>query len=314
MSRLFLFGFLSLWQGVLCFLPSIQKHQASPIYPTDTGRDEIWKARMFFAEEPPSKNQKKSCQSTPQTESSESADSSSAIELVISDSEGFLNAAGSFLVDSFWLGSDHHKLGENIKISDDVRMRLVVEQCADLQEKYGKRMGKRLARACVVGALDEETKELIGIATLKETLLVKNDILEPEKAEVIAKNSVAILGPKQRRQYKDASIITITTELLSPCTKAVCVLSNLAVSRKARRRGVGQRLCEEVEALANDWGYKEVHLLVESNNAVARSLYEQKLGYRKVELNKDAPALRVDIEKGNFLEKTADTLILTKQL
>ena len=94
------------------------------------------------------------------------------VQLVISDSEGFLNAAGSFLVDSFWLGSDHHMLKEDVEMSSDARMNLIIEQAADLQEKYGERMGKRLAKSCVVGALDEETKELIGVATLKETLMI----------------------------------------------------------------------------------------------------------------------------------------------
>merc|ERR1712194_432439 len=130
--------------------------------------------------------------------------------------------------------------------------------------------GRRLANACVIGALDEETKELIGLATLKETLMINNDVVESEKAEVIAKNAVAALGPKQRREYKNAPISKIAEELLSPDTKAVCVLSNLAVGKKARRKGVARAICDEIEALADDWGFGEVHLLVESE--VARTL------------------------------------------
>jgi len=241
-------------------------------------------------------------------------DNPPAVQLVISDSDGFLNAAGSFLVDSFWLGSNHHMLKEDVEMTADARMNLIIEQAADLQEKYGERMGRRLTNACVIGALDEETKELIGLATLKETLMINNDVVDGEKSEEIAKSAVAALGPKQRREYKSASITKIADELLSPDTKAVCVLSNLAVGKKARRRGVARALCDEVEALTDDWGFGEVHLLVESENTAARTLYEKKLGYKLLSTNVAAPALRVDFETGAFVEVKHDTLVMAKQL
>ena len=273
---------------------------------------------MFFAEEVPSPTSSESKQqestATKSTSDDEADFTPPSVELIMSDSEGFLNAAGAFLVDSFWLSSDHHQLGDNVDISSDSRMNLVIEQCADLQEKYGERMGKRLAKASVIAALDEETKEMIGLATLKETLLVNNNVVESEKAELIAKNAVASLGPKDRRQYKDAPISVIATELLSPDTKSVCVMSNLSVSRKARRRGVGRVLCEEIEALAEDWGFDEIHLLVEKENTAARTLYEQKLGYKELCINEAAPALRVDVETGAFQEVAADTLVMVKKL
>ncbi len=272
---------------------------------------------MFFAEEsapeeetaPPSVPSKKD-----DTDVVMVAEPPPAVQLVISDSEGFLNAAGSFLVDSFWLGSDHFMLEENVEMSPDARMNLIIEQASDLQEKYGERMGRRLANACVVGALDEETKELIGVATLKETLMINNDVVESEKAEAIAKNAVASLGPKQRREYKNAPIAKIAAELLSPDTKAVTVLSNLAVAKKARRKGVARALCDEIEALSDDWGFSEVHLLVESENKAARTLYENKLGYELVATNVAAPALRVDFETGSFVQIQQDTLVMAKQL
>jgi len=270
---------------------------------------------MFFAEETPEDE----AVSPPLSDNKSdidvmSKDTPPAVQLVISDSEGFLNAAGSFLVDSFWLGSDHHMLKEDVEMTPDARMNLIIEQAADLQEKYGERMGKRLANACVVGALDEETKELIGLATLKEVLMINNIVVESEKSEEIAKSAVAALGPKQRREYKSASITKIAKELLSPDTKAVCVLSNLAVGKKARRKGVARALCDEVEALADDWRFSEIHLLVESENTAARTLYEKKLGYKLVSTSVAAPALRVDFETGGFVELQLDTLVMAKQL
>jgi ribosomal protein S18 acetylase RimI-like enzyme len=272
---------------------------------------------MFFAEEaksePPVPATPAAAAGASVVETSGTPPSSAAsVQLIVSDNAGFLNVAGAFLVNSFWLGSDHHQLDGTIELAEDARLNLVIEQCADLQEKYGERMGKRLANACVLGALDQETKELVGLATLKETLLMNNELVESEKAEMIAKTAVASLGPKQRRQYKDAPLATIAAELLSPDTKAVCVLSNLCVSKKARRRGIAQTMCGEVEAISTDWGYSDVHLLVEYDNASARTLYEGKLGYKEVAIQKEAPALRVDMQSGQFVATVADTLILAK--
>jgi hypothetical protein len=64
--------------------------------------------------------------------------------------------------------------------------------------------------------------------------------------------------------------------------------------------------------MAGDWGYDEVHFLVESDNTATRTLYESKLGYSKIGMNEGAHALRVDIETGSFQEIKADTLVLAK--
>jgi ribosomal protein S18 acetylase RimI-like enzyme len=247
--------------------------------------------------------------------SSAAAPATAAVELVTSDQEGFLNMVGSFLIDAFWLNSEHHQLGSTaLDIKDSVRTSLMIEQASDLQDKYGEKMGKRVLEACVVAALDQETKEMVGVVTLKVTLLFKDNVLEGEQAEAALKNAVANLGPKQRRQYKDASAQVIATELLGPDTKAICVLSNLAVSPNARRRGIAKTLCDEAEAVAGDWGFTEMFLVVEEANAAARTLYETKLGYA-ISFKKEAEtALRVDLETGSFEETTADTLVLVKKI
>lgn len=309
---------LSVWVGLATMLLLTSKVYSfgTPKYTGVSRYDVTSRLGMFFAEEATPEDD---AVSPPLPDNKADTDvmleeTPPAVQLVISDSDGFLNAAGSFLVDSFWLGSDHHMLKENVEMTSDARMNLIIEQAADLQEKYGERMGRRLANACVVGALDEETKELIGLATLKETLMINNDVVESEKAEAIAKSAVASLGPKQRREYKSASIAKIALELLSPDTKAVCVLSNLAVGKKARRKGVARALCDEIEALADDWGFGEVHLLVESENTAARTLYEKRLGYELVSTNVAAPALRVDFETGAFIQVQEDTLVMAKQI
>ncbi len=58
-------------------------------------------------------------------------------------------------------------------------------------------------------------------------------------------------------------------------------LSNLAVSRDFRRRGVAQSLIGRCEQLTIEWGYTELHLHVMGDNERGRQLY-QKLGYEIV--------------------------------
>ena len=58
-------------------------------------------------------------------------------------------------------------------------------------------------------------------------------------------------------------------------------LSNLAVSKDFRRRGIAQKLIESCEQQTVEWGYTEIHLHVMGNNERGRNLY-QKLGYELV--------------------------------
>jgi ribosomal protein S18 acetylase RimI-like enzyme len=58
-------------------------------------------------------------------------------------------------------------------------------------------------------------------------------------------------------------------------------ISNLAVSRDFRRRGIAQELLRNCEQLTKSWGYTELHLHVMGNNERGRNLY-QKLGYEIV--------------------------------
>jgi len=54
------------------------------------------------------------------------------------------------------------------------------------------------------------------------------------------------------------------------------------VSPKHRRKGIGQRLLQEIEKTLKDKGVKIFYLEVRENNFVALSLYH-KFGYKKVE-------------------------------
>ncbi|WP_309735058.1 GNAT family N-acetyltransferase [Chamaesiphon sp. OTE_75_metabat_556] len=66
-----------------------------------------------------------------------------------------------------------------------------------------------------------------------------------------------------------------------PTPQRYVYISNLAVSRDFRRRGVASELITSCEELTKTWGYSKIHLHVMGNNERGRNLY-QKLGYEIV--------------------------------
>lgn len=72
-----------------------------------------------------------------------------------------------------------------------------------------------------------------------------------------------------------------TTHYRYPAPYRYVYISNLAVGRDFRRRGVAQQLLKDCEQLAQSWGYSELHLHVMGDNERGRNLYE-KLGYELV--------------------------------
>ena len=198
MGKSVAFFLCAVWAGVQpC--SSFTGIQTKNVYSPRAVMETSSRLHMFFAEEQASEEV-----SSPAEESSTVA---SPVTIVSSEAEGFLNMAGSFLVDAFWLNSAHHQLGENVAISDKARTNLVIEQCADLQDKYGATMGKRLLNCAVVGALDQDTKEMLGVVTVKISILEKDQVLESERAQALLKNAVASLGPKERRTVRSFSLL-----------------------------------------------------------------------------------------------------------
>jgi GNAT superfamily N-acetyltransferase len=86
--------------------------------------------------------------------------------------------------------------------------------------------------------------------------------------------------------------IPMNGSLKSPSeTIAAPLMSNLAVSRNYRRRGLAEQMVRAVEVrVRKEWGYQECFLYVEERNRAAVQLY-QKLGYRKVWRDADAATL-----------------------
>lgn len=89
--------------------------------------------------------------------------------------------------------------------------------------------------------------------------------------------------------------------------KKAPLMSNLAVSREYRRKGIGELLVKEAERIARfEWGAEDCYLYVERRNAAAIKLY-QKMGYRKIWIDKDAKTL---LPSSNGSLKNAPTQIV----
>jgi ribosomal protein S18 acetylase RimI-like enzyme len=87
-----------------------------------------------------------------------------------------------------------------------------------------------------------------------------------------------------REQYHVSGTVEVgvrTVERYRQHQHRYVYLSNLAVSRDFRRRGVAQELIRSCEQQTIDWGYTELHLHVMADNERGRKLY-QKLGYQTV--------------------------------
>jgi ribosomal protein S18 acetylase RimI-like enzyme len=237
------------------------------------------------------------------------------------ESEADLQKAAAFMVDAFWFNSPQGLVVDGDAVSDSAKKSLIQEQADDFQDKYGERMGKRALDTMLIQAIDSTTNEIVGLVGLEVSLLDKDigDTLSTTKSEALLKTAVASLGPKERRQYKSATADEIATELLPPHLTAVAVLSNLVVSPTARRRGIANTLCAQVEGIASStddnakkWGYDALYLRVEKDNEAARTLYETKLGFAEKYALPGATGVRV--KDGSFSEVKADILVLCKDL
>jgi len=89
------------------------------------------------------------------------------------------------------------------------------------------------------------------------------------------------------------------------------LMSNLAVNRKFRRRGVAEDLVKAAEELARKkWGYDECYLYVEKQNVPAVKLY-RKLGYRPIWEDESAKTLLPT--EGGKVKNVSTTIVCMKK-
>jgi len=153
-----------------------------------------------------------------------------------------LDDASVFFVDAFWTG----KSGGGTKVLTSRQKRsLLQSQYAEFNKRYGGGVSRRSS------------------AKQAELLICRNP-----KGEVVGVAGVEVDSIP-------------SGSLKGPIEKKAPLMSNLAVSRKYRRRGLAEALVEAVEKQCQDWGFNDCYLYVEKTNPAAVNLY-QKLGYRKV--------------------------------
>jgi ribosomal protein S18 acetylase RimI-like enzyme len=210
------------------------------------------------------------------------------------------------MMESFW-GVE----AETDKYSD-----FLVEQVEDLNDRFGEILGRRkLQTHLVVGRNQQGNIE--GSVGVEVALFDRKqvDIMSYRQSEKTLNGAMAALGPKERRLYKDSTIVELVAGLpsLGGQYEAVAVLANLCVSPASRGNGVGEKLCKEAETIVKDWGIGKIALKVEAGNTPARKLYA-KLGYKEEESIENSVTLRPDFECVKFQEIPCTMLILTKTL
>jgi len=101
--------------------------------------------------------------------------------------------------------------------------------------------------------------------------------------------------------------------LKAPSKKRAPLMSNLAVSRKYRRKGIGELLVKDAERIARfEWGADDCYLYVEKRNVAAVKLYE-KMGYRQVWIDKDAKTL-IPTSSGSLQNAPTQIICMRKRL
>ena len=101
--------------------------------------------------------------------------------------------------------------------------------------------------------------------------------------------------------------------LKSPIATTAPLMSNLAVGREFRRKGIAEKLVTEVERLVQyEWGYNDCYLYVEERNKAAVKLY-QKLGYKKIWVDKEATTL-LPSTNGRLQNSSTNIVCMRKRL
>jgi len=217
-----------------------------------------------------------------------------------------INEAAEFMMGSFWGVTDGNA-------------GLMAEQTSDLDGRFGEILGKRKLFSSLIvaksGSTGDDVAGIVGVEVALLDVTTKN-ILNYKQSDQKLMGAIASLGPKQRRQYKDASIEELVSELpdLAGKYEAVAVLANLAVAPSARGSGLGKTLCVAVERIVSgEWNMNRILLKVEGENEPARGLYE-KMGYVEEWMEDDAITLRPDTDKGSFQDVPCTMMTLGKTL
>ena len=157
-----------------------------------------------------------------------------------------------------------------------------------------KRLSERQAADLRQSQLAEFSRRYVGSQS-SEFFIIRNN-----QQQVIACAGVEI------DRIRDGS-------MRGPVLDTAPLMSNLAVSREYRRRGLAEDLVNAVEQhCKNVWGYSECYLYVEERNRGAVKLY-QKLGYRTIWRDLNAQTL-LPTDRGSLEQVPTRLLCMRKNL
>ena len=188
-----------------------------------------------------------------------------------------LQEVSDFFVDAFWTG----KVGGGAKTLRKIqRQQLEQSQNAEFTKRYG------------------------NSRRISEMLLVRNT--NSKSATGSSNNEImACVGVEVDKIPMSGTIRNPITTQLAP------LMSNLAVSKQYRRRGLAEQLVRSVEVMVRkEWGYNECYLYVEERNRPAIQLYT-KLGYRNVW--RDATATTLLPTTSGDLQSTSTVIVCMKK-
>jgi ribosomal protein S18 acetylase RimI-like enzyme len=212
-----------------------------------------------------------------------------AVSRVRGDAPQLAEAADLF-VDAFW--SRETSTAAQAALSDGARRELVAQQVADMESRYGTRVGARRLPSQLLLARSP-AGAAVGCVGVEAALVdpIGERVLTRQQGEARIVDLFQSMGARERNQYRKLPLLQLTAELL-PEFKVFGLLANLAVAPSARRAGLAQKLCRACEGVCQEWGLPALLLQVEQENQAARRLYSR-IGYGEVWRDGAAAALRL---------------------
>lgn len=167
------------------------------------------------------------------------------------------------------------KKGGSKELTPKQQKSLSNQQIAEFRRRYGARMGGDRRAELIVCQKGGKEEEVMGCAGV-----------EVSKVSTPNGKSIQFAAP---------------------------LMSNLAVGREFRRKGIAEDLVKATENLAyKSWGYEECYLLVEKRNKPAVKLY-RKLGY-KVQWEDETGSSLSPRENGSIINEETTILCMKKPL
>jgi len=206
-----------------------------------------------------------------------------------------LDEAGRFFVEAFWTG----KIGGASTLSQSQSSSLERQQIAEFKKRYNaKRSTASYAAASKAGGSNRLPGNYAAMASAAMDSRSELVLCVDGKGECIGCAGVEV----DKIKKMDGNDSTTTGP----------IMSNLAISRDYRRKGLAEDLVKSAELIARkEWGYDDCYLYVEKRNVPAIKLYT-KLGYKTIWEDDDATTL-LPTEDGRSVKNGKTTIVCMKK-